>query len=207
MFFYFKLIFSIVNSPSTTRKHSITLERMNQPGFSVSRTDRDRAGIELPTLQFALLACFLISYWKTKFHLLFRPIIPHHFFLVSQMVMWPRTSRRLPMWKKCFHDTLVINHLMSRNPSAIFKRFFQVELLPLLVFSDTVRLGAIPEVKEELTVGTWILLHDVEGLDGSGSQHGGQRGWETVALARQALETRKAVRMNSLAARHWILVF
>lgn len=29
---------------------------------------------------------------------------------------------------------------------------------------------------------TWVLLHDVESLDSSSSQHGRQRGRETVAL-------------------------
>lgn len=35
---------------------------------------------------------------------------------------------------------------------------------------------------------TWALLHDVQGLDGGCSQHGRQRGGETVALTRQALQ-------------------
>lgn len=43
------------------------------------------------------------------------------------------------------------------------------------------------EVKDGVC--TWILLHDVEGFDGSRSQHWRQGGREAVALARQTLQT------------------
>lgn len=43
---------------------------------------------------------------------------------------------------------------------------------------------------------TWVLLHDVQGLDGGRRQHGGQRGGEAVPLTRQALQQSRAARLT-----------